>query len=534
MRRSRWFPRFVAISWICLATLALPRLVRADPPRPAASAHAPIDIALEMAPDSPRASVKRYFDLCRAGEYADAADYLDLPRNERADGAELARKLKVVLDREIWVKLESISPQPLGNQSDKLPPGVEELGVIKMPSGEEPIRLVRRTTGEGGPRWVFSRTTMEHVEGWYNHLGGRWQLEYLPERLLRPGFRELLWWQWIALPSVLALALALGKAFGFAAKPLEQRIKNRRPRLGAALGRLGTPINFGWALIVLEVLEPYANLVPPAAAFVDRVLAAGLLSAFFWLLFAGIDLLGDRLLELESTKQNPAARSLVPLLEKAFKVAVFAIALIAALSELGYPVTSLVAGLGIGGVALALAAQKTVENLFGSVAIAVDQPFSVGDFVKIDDVIGTVESIGLRSTRVRTLDRTVVTIPNGKLADQRVESLSARDRVRLRFMIGLEVGTPSDVVRATIAGLEEALTALPRVIKDTISVKLIGLGAYSLDIEVLAGFDATADDLMNLRQDALLQALEVVEKAGGQLALPTQKLRLDGATIAAT
>src|SRR6185503_12757051 len=123
----------------------------AQPPRPIPSAEAPPAAsaaapppAPEMAPDSPRASVKHYLDLCRAGEYAEAAEYLDLPEARRAEGPLLARRLKAVLDRQIWVKVEDISPAPLGKASDRLPPGVEEIGTIPGRSGPEPVRLVRR------------------------------------------------------------------------------------------------------------------------------------------------------------------------------------------------------------------------------------------------------------------------------------------------------------------------------------------------------------------------------------------------------
>ena len=134
------------------------------------------------------------------------------------------------------------------------------------------------------------------------------------------------------------------------------------------------------------------------------------------------------------------------------KIAAIAVAAIAVLSEFGYPVTSLVAGLGIGGIALALAAQKTVENLFGSLSIGIDQPFRVGDYINVDTISGTVESIGLRSTRIRTLDRTLVTLPNGKLADMRVESFAERDRIRFICVLALTRSTKAAAVREVLDG----------------------------------------------------------------------------------
>src|SRR5262249_37823107 len=160
---------------------------------------------------------------------------------------------------------------------------------------------------------------------------------------------------------------------------------------------------------------------------------------------------GARLLEQPTTQSNPAARSLVPLGTRAVKVAIVVLAALSALSALGYPVASLVAGLGVGGVALALASQTTVETLFGSLSIGVDQPFRVGDLIPAEGrVTGTVESIGLRSTRTRTLDRTLVTIPNGKLADMRVESITERDRIKLGCTIALDRTSSAAAVRAVL------------------------------------------------------------------------------------
>jgi len=150
------------------------------------------------------------------------------------------------------------------------------------------------------------------------------------------------------------------------------------------------------------------------------------------------------------------------------KVAVLILAVIALLSAWGYSVASLLAGLGIGGLAVALAAQKTVENLFGAFSIGVDQPFREGDFVKVEDFVGTVEVIGLRSTKIRTLDRTLITLPNGKLSDMRLESFAARDRIRLACSLGLVYETTTAQMRQVLAELEKRLRAHPKIWPDAV------------------------------------------------------------------
>jgi MscS family membrane protein len=487
--------------------------------------------ALEMAPDSPRASVKSYLDLCRAGEYAEAAEYLDLAEPQKAQGPVLARKLKAVLDRQIWVKIEDISPASLGRDNDNLPPGVEEIGFVPGRSGQEPVRLVRRR-GPDGMRWLFSRSTVDRIPDWYSRLRDRWIQDYLPGSLLRPGPQELVWWQWIALPVLFIVALGFGKLLGYATRRLIARFTRRtekqteKQKDESVLLRLSGPLTFTWALVAINLIYPALGLYPPGEVFMETVIRAGFFLAFFWFVIRGIDVAGERVLEMPGAKGNPAALSLIPLSKKFLKIAVIAMAAIAVLSEFGYPVTSLVAGVGIGGVALALAAQKTVENLFGSISIGIDQPFRVGDFITVDTVIGTVESIGLRSTRIRTLDRTLVTIPNGKLADMRIESFAERDRIRFLCVLSLTRESRAAAVQEVLSSTRTWLLEHPKVWPD-LSVSLLRITDASLDIEISAWFSTTDwSEFQRIRGEVLLHLLEIVERAGTELAYPTHKLHL--------
>jgi MscS family membrane protein len=227
------------------------------------------------------------------------------------------------------------------------------------------------------------------------------------------------------------------------------------------------------------------------------------------------------------TRTSAGLTGLLPLGRKLSKVILLAIGLVAVLNELGFQVASLLAGLGIGGIAIALAAQKTVEHLFGSVAIGVDQPFRVGDVVKVEDVTGTVESIGMRSTRIRTLDRTIVTYPNGKLADMKSETFAARDRIRLLVNLGLSYDTTAAQLREILGQVEAALLSHPRLAADAPSVRLSALNESTMNVEVIAWF-ATAEwgQFTAIRQDLLLAFLEIVERAGARLAFPTRTVRV--------
>ena len=224
---------------------------------------------------------------------------------------------------------------------------------------------------------------------------------------------------------------------------------------------------------------------------------------------------------------NASLAGLLPLGRKMAKIVLLALALVSVLNELGFQVASLLAGLGIGGIALALAAQKTVENLFGSIAIGVDQPFRVGDFVKVEDVLGTVEAIGMRSTRIRTLDRTVVTIPNGKLSDSKAETFAARDRLRLLVNLGLSYATTEAQLRRVLDEVESALRARPRIWPDGVSVRFTEFKESSLNVEVMAWFQYTDwGDFTRERQELFLRFMRIVEEAGTSLAFPTRSVQL--------
>jgi MscS family membrane protein len=284
-----------------------------------------------------------------------------------------------------------------------------------------------------------------------------------------------------------------------------------------------------WTIACAYALLPFLGLYEPAQALAERALRAGLFLVFFWTLFRIIDVIAGIASQTAWATAYPASRSLVPLGARVSKVGVLAIAVVAMLAQFGYPVASLVAGLGIGGLAVALAAQKTVENLFGAFSIGVDQPFREGDFVKIEDFVGTVEAIGLRSTRVRTLDRTLVSIPNGKLAELRVETFTARDRIRLFCTLGLVYETTSQQMREVLAGLERILRKHPKIWPEAVIVRFKEFGASSLDIDVMAWFQTQDwNEFQLIRQEVLLDFMGVVEAAGSSFAFPTRTLHIAG------
>ncbi|HVV85478.1 MAG TPA: mechanosensitive ion channel family protein [Kofleriaceae bacterium] len=286
--------------------------------------------------------------------------------------------------------------------------------------------------------------------------------------------------------------------------------------------RVTLPVSLVVGLQAVRASLPWLGLDPRALTLIAEVTAIVTSVLVLWIAFRTIDLVVEIAGRRPWARDRPASRSLLAIAGRAIKVVLMALAAIVMLAQFGVSVASLIAGLGIGGLALALAAQKTVENLFGTMSIAIDQPLREGDFVRAGEHLGTVEAIGLRSTRIRTLDRTLVTVPNGQLADQRVESYSARDRLRFTCTLGLVYGTSAEQLRGVLAELEATLRAHPLIWPDAVTVRFIGFGASSLDIDVMAWFQLNDwNQFTALRQELLLRFMEIVEGRTGGFAFPT-------------
>lgn len=338
------------------------------------------------------------------------------------------------------------------------------------------------------------------------------------------------WWRWLAFGLTLAFALLAGVLVSWLVRRALNRLAERTENTwdDKLPGRLRGPLRLAAATAVVVLLLPELKLARQLASPTTQLARALFFVSIYWGLWRTIDVFAEALGASRWASTRPVWRAFVPLVGRIAKALVIVVMGIAVLSSMGYPVASLIAGLGVGGLAVALAAQKTVENLFGSLSIAVDQPFRPNDFVKIEDFVGTVEAIGLRSTRIRTLDRTIITLPNGKLADMRTETFTVRDRMRLHAVLNLVYGTTAEQVRKVIRGIEEVLRAHPKIWPDALPVRFRALGGYALEIEVMCWFQTPDwNEFTAIRSEILLSFMDVVEKAGTSFALPTQTLHVE-------
>lgn len=485
----------------------------------------------EVAPNSPRASLEAYMRLCQTGNYGEAARYLNLPPQMAKSGAQLARRLKAVLDRRLSLDLDAISPLSEGALNDRLPPNYEEIGAIRGPDGKtETVKLVQK--GFPGPdaHWAFSQSVVMKIDDWYAALDERWFLEHLPPYLLRTGSRNIMVWQWLTLPVLIFLSWCVGYVLSRISRKVLSLLAARTASTwdDEFVAQIGGPLTLGWTLLLVSIALPWLGLPVSSAQYGQSIIRGCFLFVLFWVLSRLIEAWGKLLVASNWAKQRAVSNSLVTLGVRVGKICILVVAVVTLVTATGYPAASLLAGLGVGGLAVALAAQKTLEHLFGAFAIGADEPFREGDFIKIDDISGTVESIGLRSTRIRTPDRTVVSMPNGKLSEMRVECFSFRDRLFLSCTIGLVYETTEPQMRQVLKGFEHILMSHPKIWPDNVSVSLKGFGASSLNIEVAAWFLTTDwNEFLTIRQEVFLAFMSCVQQAGTSLALPTQTVHVE-------
>ncbi len=531
MRSARPLAHALACAVTCVMAAAAPSWAQLPGLPKANGAPAPVAPEAE-ASDSPRAAAREFLRLAmRKGDFEGAARYLVLPAGEEPRGAELARRLRAVLERHLDIKLDGLSPASEGNTEDGLPEGVDSIGQIPDGHGGMDIVFLVRTRTAAGARWAFSRQTVERIDGWYDELPDRWIREVIPERLQRTGPWAVMWWQWLALPVLAALALVAGRGVGGATTRILHRLLRRTPSLWdeRLLKKIAPALTVLWTVAAAALMLPFLGLRPGVHRSLQALLGGFATVGVFWVLWRAVDVWGQYLMERPWALSNPSARSLLSVTRNLARVFVLVSGLVAALSALGYPVATVLAGLGIGGIAIAFGAQKTIENLFGSISLAADQPFRVGDLVKIEDITGTVERIGMRSTQIRTADRTLVTLPNGKLADMRTEDFAARDRIRFAATLGLVHGTTEAQLRRIVAEIEALLRAHPKVWPETVIVSFVSLGPSSLNVDVQCWFQLPDNaEYRTARQETLFGILRIVEGAGASFAFPTQTLHVVG------
>ncbi len=334
-------------------------------------------------------------------------------------------------------------------------------------------------------------------------------------------------WKWIGL----AIAIFAGFLLKSILKKTFSKLKTagwmKSRARGFALHLINTSIEspLAWILTCLfwHASTDSLSLQPGLEKYLGIMITLVMAFNLVLLLYRAVEALGEVLLEYTRTTDNPLDDQLAPMATKILKVLVIILGVLICLQNFGVNVTSLLAGLGIGGLAIAFAAQQTVANLFGSVTIVADRPFQVGDWIKVGDGIeGIVEDIGFRSTRIRTLYNSLITVPNATIANEKIDNMTGRSLLRIRHTIGLTYDATSDQMKHYMKILTEYLKAHPDVDQEDIVVRFVAMGDFSL--QILVNFfipSQLAKREREIQENFLFFAMKTAEELKLEFAFPT-------------
>jgi MscS family membrane protein len=472
---------------------------------------------------TPQGTLLGFMKNVNRDDYERATEYLDT-KQPRKRAVQLASQLKTILNQGLSGHLSKLSNKAEGDLEDGLKPNRERIGVAKTSSVTYDITLERIQRGDDPPVWLFSSETLKLVPEIYRELGYDPVERYIPTFLRSYTVFKYPAWQWIGIILIIPLSFLLA---WFVTWVLLVSVR--------FMFRRSSTVQKERRIILLK--GPIRILALSLCFYIASLLAYSLLSRLFWthvaetLVIVGltwmclrlIDPIVERLWDRKQLAASSGKIAIARLLHKTIKLLVIIAGAIFIFYMAGINLTAVFTGLGIGGIAIAFAAQKTLENLFGGVAIISDRPIRVGDFCRAGDYQGTVEDIGLRSTCLRTLNRTVVFIPNGQLATMNLENFTMRDKILFRHNIQLRYETSADQLRFVIAGIRKLLYQHPKVETASARVRFTALKDSGLELEIYAYVIETDYTVfLAIQEDLLLRFMGLIEESGTSFAFPSQ------------
>jgi MscS family membrane protein len=510
-----------------LALLAAP-ILHAQPaptaPTAAAQAETPKD---PLGRETPRGSLLGFMRVAREGNVEVASQYLNISLREQP-AEELARQLYVVLDSRLPARIDEISDRPEGRLANPLRPDQDVVTTITTGRGQLDIVLERVRGQDGAPIWLFSRRTLDAIPDAYGEVDAFSLDQHLPAFLVKPQIAGIRLFNWLALLLVVPLTYrALGVLHAIWVPLARRKGLGRLIPPGVGTERLAGAVRFILIAIVIRWLISRSDLPLLERQFWWATSVLFAIGAATWLLLH-VNAAAERYVRQRvHSSQRAEVASLVRVARWFADGLVILIAVLVMIRRLGGDPSAAIAGLGIGGIAVALAAQKTLENVIGGLSLIFDRAVCVGDFLKVGDASGTVDSIGLRSTRIRTLDRTLLSVPNGQIANVSIETISSRDMFWFHHFLGLRYETTPRQIREVVAGVVRLLSSHPVVDPASVRARFLRFGPSSLDVEVCAYIVARDwPQFLEIQEELLLGIMEIVEQADTAIALPSQTLHV--------
>lgn len=470
----------------------------------------------------PRSSIKGFLASVEKGDYKTAVEYMDmryLPSDLREDSSRLARMLKIVFERVFWLDIDLVSDNPKGHLDDNQPSYRDILGQIKAGDKTIDILMQRVPRSKGVKIWKISNKTVSHIPLLYQHHGYSPLEEYLEGNF--PDIQFLGWqgWKWASFVILIVLAYLVAWIPTTIASYF---FKKRKTLFGNELAKYFCgPVRLCiWVILAHGTLLMLTPSVSMRGITNTNTLIYVIV---IWAIIRSVDLGGLWASEIFKKKDRNAAMILLKPTKTALKTIIMLIGFLLWLDNIGIHVGTLMASLGIGGLAIALASQDMLKNLLGSIMILMDKPYEIGQRIVAKGHDGVVEEIGLRSTRVRLLSGHQVIIPNDDMASTDIENIDRRPHIRRRFDLSIALDTPTSKIEQAINIIKECLDNHecmdtdypPRVYFDKVN-------RDSINIQVTLWYQSTDFWVFQAFNEKLnLQIISEFEAEGIKLALPS-------------
>lgn len=473
---------------------------------------------------TPRNAAYSFIVLAREGNWADASALLLEPEAGWPEGASperLARALKSLLDEHLWLDFDAI-PSLSAVRAPNAPTPRVKIGSISFDTGTIPVSLEPHSG-----QWFISAETVALVPAAARDLGV-WWVSGMPSFLVDVRLFEIALWQWIGLAAIGLVGVLIGVSVARALKRGADLGAGRGlGAITASVAAFAPPISVLLSLVAMQIAEQFLALSAPARENLALGSRAATALVIAWAAVRWIRAM-SAILEQQLVERGVAeAVGIVRIARVVAGILIYLLGVSAALQIFGLDLSAVIAGLGIGTAALALASQQTLGNLFGGASVLADRALTPGDTVNLGGTIATVERIGIRSTQLRTLDRTLLIVANGDLAQSRIEKLSARDGFRLNATLGLRYETTAAQMRAIVADIRSLLENDAMVDRESVRVHFLLFNNSSLDIDI-KGLIKTEDPAQYRAtlERFNLSFMEIVARHGSGFAFPSQTVYL--------
>lgn len=473
--------------------------------------------------NTPRAAVINHLLYLQSDRYQPETSARSFELQDQEKAKQIAIKLKQIYDgRGYFIAVDHIPDDP--NYRDSI---LGQHRYIVVPELEE-ISLEKR-----GEQWLYTAKSIRAIEKIHAEVfpfGTDFLVKLFP-RIGHKRFFGLELWQHFGFLLLILLGFIAHKLiYLLIGNVIHSFIRSKVSRQVADrfLLPISRPISFIIVVVIILNLLPILQL-PPKGMHLLTIAMRATIPLFATILFYRLaDIVGAYLEKMAAKTETTLDDQLAPLVRKSLKLFVILTGTLFILQNLEFDITALLAGLSIGGLALALAAQDTIKNLFGSIMIFLDRPFQIGDWIIIGDGQGTVEEVGFRSTRIRSFANSLIYVPNGKLVDMTIDNMGMRRYRRMSTTISITYDTPADLILAFRSGMEEIVKKHPDVWQDFYIIRLSEMGSHSLNIMFYIFFDVPNWlEEMRCKEEVLTQIIRLAEELGVRFAFPTSTIHVE-------